>query len=245
MYLSTTPSLNWMAEPIFTVPITNSLLPGAGYWHSNTVTLHGVQNGDYFFVLKANSDSDLFEPDLDDNTLAMPVRFDSSLPSALTITDGQFLAGGSFQLAIYGNIGSEYILQASTNLLNWVAISNFTIVAVPTYIADPQAGAFQRRFYRVATVPAPTLPPALTITCTATNAVVISWPLPADGWVSSAPHRSSATRLRGPRSRRHFRATPPNPGLRLRLLKAPSFTVSPDRDSLAFLSQASTVALRD
>jgi hypothetical protein len=46
---------------------------------------------------------------------------------------------------------------------------------------DPEV--FQQRFYRLATTPAPMLPPTLTITRTATNAVTISWPLSAEGWV--------------------------------------------------------------
>ena len=183
VFLSSSPGLDWMAQPLVTALITNSLLPGAGYWQTNSVTLHGLPSGSYFFILHANDNNSLFEADPDDNILSVPVRFDLSVPFALVIAGGEFLANGSFQLAVYGRIGSQYLLQASTNLPNWVAISNFTVVAAPTCISDPQAGAFQRRFYRIATVPAPTLPPLLTITRAATNAVVISWPLPADWWV--------------------------------------------------------------
>ncbi len=183
LYLSPSPSLDWMAQPILTVPITGSLPPGAGYWQTNSVTLHGVPSGSYFFILQANCYNTLFEADPDDNILSVPVRFDVTVPTALVIAGGEFLANGSFQLAVYGSIGSQYILQASTDLHNWVAISNFTLVAAPTYVTDPQANVFQHRSYRVATVPAPTLPPVLTIAQTSSNAVVISWPLPADGWV--------------------------------------------------------------
>jgi hypothetical protein len=53
------------------------------------------------------------------------------------------------------------------------------MVAAPTYVVDPQAAAFQHRFYRLAMV----TPPLLSITRTTTKAVMLSWPLPADGWV--------------------------------------------------------------
>ena len=183
VFLSSRPGLDWMAQPVLTALITNTLLPGADYWQTNSITVHGLSNGTYYFILKANYNNGLFETDLDDNTLSVPVRFDVTVPSAPVIAGGEFLANGSFQLAVYGSIGSQYVLQASTNLFDWVAVCNFTVVAAPTYVADPQAKAFQRRFYRVATVQAPALPPLLTITRTATNAVIISWPLPADGWV--------------------------------------------------------------
>jgi hypothetical protein len=180
IYLSSYPNIDWGAQPLLSSVTTNSLVAGADYWHTNSVTLRGVSNGTYFFVLAANSDGGLFETDTTDNFLSVPVQLDLVVsPAAPTIADGQFLTNGTVQLAVYGLLGSQYTLQASTNLLSWVAISNFTLVAAPTYIVDPEASLFQQRFYRLAQV----ISPLLSITRTATNSVVLSWPQPADGWV--------------------------------------------------------------
>jgi subtilase family serine protease len=180
IYLSPYPNINWNPQPLLSALITNSLAPGADYWHTNSVTLRNVYNGTYFFVLTANSDGGLFETDTADNFLSVPVQIDLTIPPAAPmIAGGRFLTNGTVQLEVYGPIGSQFTLQASTNLLSWVVISNFTMVAAPTYVVDPQASSFQQRFYRLALV----IPPRLSISRTATSVVVLSWPLPADGWV--------------------------------------------------------------
>jgi hypothetical protein len=176
IYLSSFPSINWFVPPLLSAVITNSLTSGADYWHTNSVTLHDFFIGSFFFVLSANSDGGLFETDTSDNFLSVPVQLG---PTAPIIADARFLTNGVIELAVYGVVGSQYSLQASTNLLSWAVISNFTMVAAPTYVVDPQASSFQQRFYRLALV----VPPRLSISRTATNAVVLSWPLPADGWV--------------------------------------------------------------
>jgi hypothetical protein len=72
-----------------------------------------------------------------------------SAPPLLLSPTG-FNTNGGFQLSVYGQIGQAYTLQASTNLLNWVSILNFTCTNSPTYIVDPVAKNFDYRFYRLA-----------------------------------------------------------------------------------------------
>jgi hypothetical protein len=72
------------------------------------------------------------------------------VPPDNTLAGGQFLAGGSFQVAFYGISGQGYTLQASSNLVNWSSILGFMCTNAPTYVVDPGAKYVTRRFYRVA-----------------------------------------------------------------------------------------------
>jgi hypothetical protein len=39
-------------------------------------------------------------------------------------------------------------IQASTNLVNWIALTNFVSVTGTNQFTDPAASSFSRRFYR-------------------------------------------------------------------------------------------------
>jgi len=70
------------------------------------------------------------------------------------ITPVQFIAAnfatnGQFQLGFLGITASNYVLQASTNLMNWTAISTNTAPTNVFYLFDPKATNFPERFYRV------------------------------------------------------------------------------------------------
>jgi sugar lactone lactonase YvrE len=66
------------------------------------------------------------------------------------LSAGGFNTSGGLQLSVYGQTGQAYTLQASTNLVNWVSILNFTCTNSPTYVVDPAAKNFRYRFYRLA-----------------------------------------------------------------------------------------------
>jgi len=51
-------------------------------------------------------------------------------------------------LMLQGPVGSNYIIQASTDLINWQAITNFTTTNSPFYFYDPAATNYDHRFYR-------------------------------------------------------------------------------------------------
>ena len=53
-------------------------------------------------------------------------------------------AGGQFQFVLNGASNANYIVQASTNLMNWAAIRTNS---APAQISDPAATNFPRRFY--------------------------------------------------------------------------------------------------
>ena len=64
-------------------------------------------------------------------------------------TAARFATNHQFQLGFLGATGSNYVLQASTNLLNWTAISTNTATTNAFFLYDPSATNFSQRFYRV------------------------------------------------------------------------------------------------
>ncbi|MGA2556269.1 MAG: LamG-like jellyroll fold domain-containing protein, partial [Verrucomicrobiota bacterium] len=52
-------------------------------------------------------------------------------------------------LMLQGTMGQSYVIQASTNLVNWQPITNFVSTNWPVYFYDPTATNFAERFYRV------------------------------------------------------------------------------------------------
>ena len=63
-------------------------------------------------------------------------------------TSGGFLTNGQFQLGFLGTPGQTYVLQASTNLINWIPLITNTAVTNQFLLTDPGASNFSRRFYR-------------------------------------------------------------------------------------------------
>jgi hypothetical protein len=53
-----------------------------------------------------------------------------------------------FDFMLQGPIGFNYVIQASTNLLNWQPITNFVSTNSTTYFRDSTATNYGRRFYR-------------------------------------------------------------------------------------------------
>jgi hypothetical protein len=54
-----------------------------------------------------------------------------------------------FQVQVSGSAGKTYVLQASTNLVNWVSLSTNVPIATPFTMSDPGATNYPARFYRV------------------------------------------------------------------------------------------------
>ena len=73
--------------------------------------------------------------------------FFSVLP--VHFTSAGFLTNQQFQLGFVGVIGSNYVLQATTNFLTWTPISTNTAITNQFNLLDPKATNFPFRFYRV------------------------------------------------------------------------------------------------
>ena len=76
-----------------------------------------------------------------------PVAFTFGLGSARP------LSAAGLYLVLQGPIGSNFTVQASTNLTNWAPITNFELESSPFYFTDSTATNYKWRFYRAFTPP--------------------------------------------------------------------------------------------
>ena len=96
-------------------------------------------------------------------------------------------ANGTFGLNVSGVPGYQYVVQASTDLVNWVAIQTNT---APFAFVDANANQFPRRFYRTYYLAGST--PANSAT-DITNGLVIYYPLASNGNDSIAGNNLTLT----------------------------------------------------
>jgi hypothetical protein len=127
---------------------SQTLAPGTSYGQTNTVNLPMTTNGNYTLFVQIDFYNWITESDKSNN-LSAPVPGVVSLANALRLA-GVGLTNGGFRIAVFGQIGQDYTLQASTNLLNWVSLFTFTCTNSPTYVVDAAADNYPQRFYRVA-----------------------------------------------------------------------------------------------
>ena len=67
----------------------------------------------------------------------------------LRFSASQRLPNGQFQLSAFVEAGRNYTLQASTNLISWTTLMNFTATNSPIILLDTNASSFTLRFYRI------------------------------------------------------------------------------------------------
>ncbi|TXT49500.1 MAG: beta-glycosidase-like protein [Limisphaerales bacterium] len=73
----------------------------------------------------------------------------SEIAKPLALGAGTFLSGGQFQLQVGGGIsGSNWTVQASSDLLNWTAVTNITATGGNVTVVDAGATNYPYRFYR-------------------------------------------------------------------------------------------------
>ncbi len=71
-----------------------------------------------------------------------------------TISSTVYRTNGQAQFQLTAANSQQFVVQASTDLTNWVAIGTNTIaVSGSATITDPQAGSFSNRFYRAVETP--------------------------------------------------------------------------------------------
>ena len=68
-------------------------------------------------------------------------------PAALVLSASP---GGQYNFAVSGDAGQQYVIQASTNLLDWDSLQ--TNVA-PFQFTDTNAAGFDQRYYRAFYLP--------------------------------------------------------------------------------------------
>lgn len=112
-----------------TLPTTNSFLYSGPFTLTNSATVRANAFKTNFINSVASSALFIVHP---------PIFF----------TSANFLTNGQFQLGFSGVPGNNYVLQATTNLLDWTSISTNPASTNLFNLFDPKATNFQRRFYR-------------------------------------------------------------------------------------------------
>jgi len=60
------------------------------------------------------------------------------------------LSDGQFSLSVFGQVGQNYTLLGSTDLVNWTPVLSFTCTNAPMSVVDPGAESHGWQFYRIA-----------------------------------------------------------------------------------------------
>ena len=104
-----------------------------------------LYSGTFNLFSNATVSANAFETNFN-NSIATSALF---LVQPPYFTSATFAADDQFQLGFYGNIGSNYVLQATTNFSIWTTISTNTALTNPFNLLDSDATNFPYRFYRV------------------------------------------------------------------------------------------------
>ncbi len=70
------------------------------------------------------------------------------LPVSPTIQPASF-DSGTFQFQVSGDVGPDYTIQASTNLMNWSPLFTTNPAVFPFHWADSDAASFNQRYFRI------------------------------------------------------------------------------------------------
>jgi len=119
-------------------------------WRRNGANLSGATNSSLIITNVQFADAGAY--DIIVTNLAGLVTSTAAVlnvnPPPPEFLSAAMLPNGQFQLLLSGMIGTNYTLEASTNLLNWTPVATFTMSNNPALITDPDATNFAERFYR-------------------------------------------------------------------------------------------------
>jgi hypothetical protein len=89
------------------------------------------------------------------NNVLLPTSVEVTFKLAIQGVNGVTFSNAMFSCSYYGQVGSNYEFQASTDMVHWTAICEFTCTNSPMTLTDPMAGNYKCRFYRVGPAGAP------------------------------------------------------------------------------------------
>ncbi len=121
------------------LPVSFSVLSGPAQLSGNVLTLTGAgtvtvrasQIGNSMFAPAPNVDQSL-----------------TVLPPSNTVGSPQYNVSG-FNLTFYGIVGSNYLFQASSNLVNWTTLQSFNCTNIIMTFQDTSATGYAHRFYQI------------------------------------------------------------------------------------------------
>jgi hypothetical protein len=112
--------------------------------NATTVTIRGLANGETYYFSATSFDS---AGDQSGYSPEISGVVGSTGSTALMLTS-MSTSSGQFGFTVNGAANSQYIVQASTDLVHWVALQ--TNNANSSFV-DSNSSQFARRFYRIAT----------------------------------------------------------------------------------------------
>jgi hypothetical protein len=121
---------------------TNGYLPAVG--DSFAVLSYGSESGAFTSVLPTSIQ---WQTDYGATAFTLSI---SNIPITLGFGTNStpLWTSNGFNLMLQGPIGSNYVILASTNLVNWTPITNFVIFSWPFYFSDAAATNYNQQFYR-------------------------------------------------------------------------------------------------
>jgi hypothetical protein len=141
---------------IFTNEVTLTLqppVPNAALYYtldgSLPTTNSMLYTGPFSLTSSALVTANAFEPNFI-NSVAVSGLF-TIVPPLYNLFAPGILANGSFQAQYWAPAGQTYILQVSTDLVNWTPVITNVPAAAPFTLVDPGAAAESYRYYRVVT----------------------------------------------------------------------------------------------
>jgi len=141
---SVTLAWNASADPqvagykIYSGPASHSYASVLMVGNTTNATVTGLVPGATYYFAATTVDRSGAESGYSNETqYTVPVT-----PAALTTAT---LSGGQFSVNVSGDASQQYVVQASTDLVNWVSLQTNT---APFTFTDPNAAAFSQRFYR-------------------------------------------------------------------------------------------------
>jgi hypothetical protein len=123
---------------------------GGCYWLTNTLAIPDG-GGQFSLVFRTDAWNNFYEANETNNQVSSPLTL--MIPPGLE--GGGLAANGTFWSYAAGTVGFKYTFEASSDLVNWVALS--TLEYYPGMIVEESAAAgHPQRFYRlVLAQPAP------------------------------------------------------------------------------------------
>jgi mono/diheme cytochrome c family protein len=105
-----------------------------------------LYTGPFLLTNSATVSANAWEPGFIDSVVGTAQY--TILPGIFFLSSGGF-SNGLFQVSFVGPAGSNYVLQVSTNLMQWTSISTNTPTTSPFILTDPKAPSASAQFYRV------------------------------------------------------------------------------------------------
>lgn len=147
---STSVTLAWNPSPesnvagydIFYGTSSGNYTSAVSVLSATNVTIRGLQSGVTYYFAAASFDTN---GDLSPNSPEISATVGATGQVTGTLTTIGALSAGQFGFTLSGVTGGQYVVEASTDLVHWVALQTNT---APFQFIDSNASQFTRRFYR-------------------------------------------------------------------------------------------------